>query len=49
MTEYIHQHIIRINYQPGIDVKSTENMIEYIKSVIRKETGTEHEIEEYLL
>ena len=49
MTKYINQHIIRINYQSALDVRNTENMIEYIKLVIRKETGTEPEIEEYLL
>jgi len=46
---FIHLHIIRIDYPVGTDIKDTEPMINYIKSVIRRETGTEPEIEEYLL
>lgn len=49
MTNYIHKHIIRIDYPEGIDVKDTEPMIKHIKSVITREIGTEPKIEEYLL
>lgn len=49
MTDYVHQHIIRIDYPPLIDVRDTECMINHIKSVIRRETGIEPIIEVYLL
>ena len=49
MTDFIHQHIIRINYPYATDVRNAECMINHIKSVIRRETGTEPVIEEYLL
>lgn len=49
MTDYVHQHIIRIDYPPLTDVKDTEDMINHINSVIRRETGIEPTIEEYLL
>jgi len=49
MTDYIHQHIIRIDYPKMTDVKYTECMINHIKSVIKRETGVEPVIEEYLL
>lgn len=49
MTDYIHQHIIRINYPKGIDIKDTECMINHIKSVIKRELGVEPIIEEYVL
>jgi len=49
MTDYVHQHIIRIDYPPLTDVKNTEYMINHIKSVIQRETGTEPTIEVYLL
>ena len=49
MIEFIHQHIIRINYPVGTDVRNTEYMINHIKRVITKELGEEPIIEEYLL
>ena len=48
MTDYIHQHIIKIDYPKGIDVRDTECMINHIKSVITRELGKEPIIEEYL-
>ena len=49
MINYVHKHIIRINYNSAIDVRDTEPMISFIRRVITKETGVEPEIEEYLL
>ena len=51
MTEkrFIHQHIIRIDYPVGTDVRDTEPMIKHIKSVITRELGKEPIIEVYLL
>lgn len=46
---FIHQHIIRIDYPAGTDVRNTEPMIKHIKSVITRELGKESIIEEYLL
>ena len=49
MTDYVHLHIIRINYPKPTDVRYTDCMINHIKSVIKRETGIEAEIEVYLL
>ena len=49
MTDFVHLHIIRIDYPVAIDKKDTECMINHIKSVIKRETGVEPTIEEYLL
>lgn len=46
---FIHQHIIRIDYPVGTDVRNTEPMIKHIKSVITRELGKEPIIEEYWL
>ena len=47
--QFIHLHIIRIDYPVGIDVRDTEPMIKHIKSAITREVGKEPIIEEYLL
>ena len=47
--QFIHLHIIRIDYPVGTDVRDTEPMIKHIKSVITRELGKEPIIEEYLL
>ena len=46
---FIRQHIIRIDYPVGTDVRNTEPMIKHIKSVITRELGKEPIIEEYWL
>ena len=48
-TKYIHQHVMRITYPYATDVQDTEQMIKHIRSVIKKETGVEPTVEEYLL